>query len=719
MAAAFPPSPPSPLPPLPPVSPLGTGDTTPYLGDRSDSDLEGQSVSVANAFPDSYFSSRYAQQRGEEGIPEEWKHFYREEYRGKVKRDVPIVDFVKSVYKFGVEDIPTPPCGGEGGYKLLKEPLDAYLGSISRTRAPWGIYNTFQKLLESVLDQIPDECRPFDGRFSLTVPTAANPFLPTIVWSTIDHPTVDDMDFLALFVDVRKSERSYRSMHDISVDLNEFDDDEQIVYEVRKLAWADKPLDDIDLKSIVTLNELMSYGVREYNTGIQVQDTSICLWYGDRFGVVKSAPFDFLREPHLLVLVLAALSSAKRSDLGFSPFMKNPGQSFDNYDRAALVLDNAIDANNQSTGQVAFRFDVNEEQDRKIYTQYGAMGRGTTVIPVKTLRMVGTTTDPDEPLVAKLCWPYSGTNEDSIIRRVRIRLQAKAPEYLKHIVELKCTLELTMEETNLPRVFMTDDNSFHMIGHVFKVMVMKSYLPLEQLTGPDEFLQVWYDVVSAHHWVFKTSKIIHHDISNNNVMFFRDPIDGVVGVLCDWDLSEKVFPGQCIKPGRTGTTPFMAIAMLSDEYPGHEYQHDLESFFWLFVWFVTNHNPDKKSFSETLEWTVGNEPRQQASLANIGAAKAHFIDVHRAADPRIYERMHPCYRPLLQNIFGLRTYLFAHRLFNYRCGELAVSHETEQVMKGYRDIKIEQLFWAFDGVKLQYEAFIHSAFHQSRLAEPL
>ena len=57
------------------------------------------------------------------------------------------------------------------------------------------------------------------------------------------------------------------------------------------------------------------------------------------------------------------------------------------------------------------------------------------------------------------------------------------------------------------------------------------------------------------------------------------------GVLCDYDLS--ISQRQPRMPGtdRTGTIPFMAIQLLTDEYWNGSmerlYQHELEAFIWI------------------------------------------------------------------------------------------------------------------------------------------
>lgn len=242
----------------------------------------------------------------------------------------------------------------------------------------------------------------------------------------------------------------------------------------------------------------MSSGVRDYATGIQVKDTTICLWYGDRFGAKKTATFDFLQQPHLLVLTLSAIATASFEELGYSHCMRVRSddiilRSFTNYHRSSLVLDNAKGPNGEEIGQQWFDFAVDD--DREIFVQHGALGRGTTVIPVKKVRSLNSPVSEDEDLVAKLCWPYAGTDEDSTVRRIRTRIRTTAPGYLKHIVDIKCTVEQSMEEANLPRVFMSSDRTIDEVERVFKVIVMKAYLQLEQVSGPNDFMKIWLDVV--------------------------------------------------------------------------------------------------------------------------------------------------------------------------------------------------------------------------------
>ena len=78
-------------------------------------------------------------------------------------------------------------------------------------------------------------------------------------------------------------------------------------------------------------------------------------------------------------------------------------------------------------------------------------------------------------------------------------------------------------------------------------------------------------------------------------MFYRTSNGIVIGVLNDYDLSStrNVPTGQ----ERTGTVPFMAIALLTqDALAGkveHLYVHDAESFIWVLTWVCLRYEDGK------------------------------------------------------------------------------------------------------------------------------
>ena len=182
----------------------------------------------------------------------------------------------------------------------------------------------------------------------------------------------------------------------------------------------------------------------------------------------------------------------------------------------------------------------------------------------------------------------------------------------------------------------------------------------------------------AHYWVYTTSGILHRDISVGNVMFYREHGD-VMGVLCDWDLAlnevqphegdEQLIDKAALEQQRqadnaagraptltsgkgpaddnpdgtkvdeaaqgsppqgaeapdeqarwrTGTGPFMAFELLRPgDIPRHKYRFDLESFFWLLVWFCIAFDPNHRG-------RYRKTPFDQENLEAIGREKHAFL----------------------------------------------------------------------------------------------
>lgn len=79
-------------------------------------------------------------------------------------------------------------------------------------------------------------------------------------------------------------------------------------------------------------------------------------------------------------------------------------------------------------------------------------------------------------------------------------------------------------------------------------------------------------------------------------MVRRSPDGGITGVLNDWDNAayphEDHDPPAASAHHRTGTPPFIARPLLSEDANGkptaHLYHHDLESFFWILLWCCIN-----------------------------------------------------------------------------------------------------------------------------------
>ncbi|THH16567.1 hypothetical protein EUX98_g9284 [Antrodiella citrinella] len=444
-----------------------------------------------------------------------------------------------------------------------------------------------------------------------------------------------------------------------------------------------------ELQAVKYVHELGSHGIRSYAVGFLIEDFTMTLWYIDRMGVVASAPFDFMDEPHFLLLYVAAIRYAPPTQLGFFSKLGFPhgdvtADRLDTFDNVTLDLSGSADIDSKPLSDLHFVLDVSE--DRSINSTNGAIGRATLVVPVLPAADCETavTLCGEEKTVVKISWQskFRAIGEDSLVRVARVKLQASDTfrVHLKHLVDLKCALTQTLEEMNIPRASMfglpAEDAKTH---RVCRILLLREYLPLKMVDGVHEFKTIFVGVVKGHHAVYETSGILHRDVSTNNIMFYRDSDGGVVGVLCDWDLAQQldvsavdlqlnraivdtikaeIDPNteklKTIEPSpssaqrlsatapfleveilepqepryRTGTGPFMSLdLLLYFHVPLHSYRHDLESFFFVLVWFIVTHSAVTHTMGFIRSWLQGD-------LRALGNTKQEFVDKASA-----YERV--------------------------------------------------------------------------------
>jgi serine/threonine protein kinase len=96
-----------------------------------------------------------------------------------------------------------------------------------------------------------------------------------------------------------------------------------------------------------------------------------------------------------------------------------------------------------------------------------------------------------------------------------------------------------------------------------------------------EFLEVCRDVIKGHRSLYQDRRILHRDVSVNNVIITNVENEDPRGMLIDLDLAKELGSGPSGARHRTGTIEFIAIEVLKGK--AHTYRHDLESFFYIFL----------------------------------------------------------------------------------------------------------------------------------------
>ncbi|EPT03318.1 hypothetical protein FOMPIDRAFT_1116313, partial [Fomitopsis schrenkii] len=176
-------------------------------------------------------------------------------------------------------------------------------------------------------------------------------------------------------------------------------------------------------------------------------------------------------------------------------------------------------------------------------------------------------------------------------------------------------------DMKLPREKMLEQVHLYERSHV-RTVLKSVGTPLSEFQDTKELATAFRDAIEGHRQAYEKG-IVHRDISEGNVMICRDPGSPFKGFIHDFDFSFSwlrflakrdmvvalaTWWQHCIEHGhepagpgdadalndskeRTGTPLFMAVQVLQGKMT-HEARHDLESFFWLFLFIIlqyTNH----------------------------------------------------------------------------------------------------------------------------------
>ncbi|KAJ1809185.1 hypothetical protein LPJ75_004436, partial [Coemansia sp. RSA 2598] len=151
--------------------------------------------------------------------------------------------------------------------------------------------------------------------------------------------------------------------------------------------------------------------------------------------------------------------------------------------------------------------------------------------------------------------------------------------------------------------------------------------PLRRLESILELVIVVADAMRAHTAILKSCRILHRDISNNNIMFYRTEDGMAKGLLIDFDHAiDHDQVSRTYHQQRSGTLPFMSVNNLENNDNERTALDDWESLIYLLCWIGTfGLRSDHANNQETQDnlrigrWTNGN-------LDSIADAKRSDLD---------------------------------------------------------------------------------------------
>ncbi|THU81956.1 hypothetical protein K435DRAFT_844549 [Dendrothele bispora CBS 962.96] len=271
-----------------------------------------------------------------------------------------------------------------------------------------------------------------------------------------------------------------------------------------------------------------------------------------------------------------------------------------------------------------------------LYRARSVDGRGTIVIEAA----------PDQAeawlYAAKFSFPPATCHSEASLIWSALRTSKQRPEWYwveNNLPNLKFweDVELAGNDEDFPheriKVFMDEYcPDFGYEKRVLRILVQDKLEPLTSLREEVHYAQVFCDVLQAHRWLYDRCRILHRDISMNNIMVRK--VDGkIFGVLNDLDLASRVTKEMsATSKHRTGTRPFMAYELLDSDpkkLVPHLYRHDLESLFYVMLFACCRYNLDGESVSSLYdEWLTD-------SAENLSNSKEVLCNSHKDFNPPV------------------------------------------------------------------------------------
>lgn len=274
------------------------------------------------------------------------------------------------------------------------------------------------------------------------------------------------------------------------------------------------------------------------------------------------------------------------------------------------------------------------------------VSRGTTVYKVQ--RRLPSGEFSDEVYALKFSWAVkSRLSEIDAIEHLRTTLPTSSHD---HLPDLIFADSWTVQQLGLPWLSLKLTlNEHNHQERVLRAFASKYYKKLWEAGSIENFKQAWLDCVEGQlsvsfvlkckyspsptvcHLAFRLGKVLHRDLSENNVMVLPLPDGKAKGVLNDWDMAKLVQDRTnevLASAYGTGTPPFMATDLLQaewmktsqDKLPPHWFRHDLESLFYILVWAAIHYDinlgtRDSEDHPFLTTWTEGDARNHEAKVA--------------------------------------------------------------------------------------------------------
>ncbi|KAK7036605.1 hypothetical protein VNI00_011538 [Paramarasmius palmivorus] len=336
-------------------------------------------------------------------------------------------------------------------------------------------------------------------------------------------------------------------------------------------------------------------GLRTHVIGTLIVDDEFYIFLYTRSGSCRTSKFSFVNDPHTFLCVLLAFSRMTLEDWGIVPQIQACRLSHPSPALSPHVIDRFI-FSKQS-------FTINGTEyvlEEVLIFPRGLLSRGTWVIRATCAR---------HAVVAMKfsALPVSRVGEWTVVKKAVDTANANPGQHAWVL-------------NRLPRIHDGGDIDMPSFAELFgedyekrglRFLVSEFLIPITKLTDSNEMALAFKDTVECHQWLVQFPRILHRDISVNNLMCRRVG-DQIYGVLNDFDLACFIDDHKSpTSKHRTGTKPFIATDLLSpvsSDPTGqkHYVRYDLESFLYVFAWIIGRFEDGKEIENPPYEkWSQG------------------------------------------------------------------------------------------------------------------
>ncbi|KAI0533708.1 FunK1 protein kinase [Xylaria digitata] len=356
-------------------------------------------------------------------------------------------------------------------------------------------------------------------------------------------------------------------------------------------------------------NVFASQPTRLFLHGFYVRGSLVELWVFDRSGLYCSDIIDIQKEFAQFLFVILRYQQMTDSELGNIDIIKTDESG------SYIVLDNAV---TPPLGKLYL-------EHEPIAAREGLVGTGTTCYRARAPN----TNQWSHVLKFKWRWARQRSEDELLVQAKEKRVWGAVSLDYYHEVESTanlrrglrwgthrklakadfCEKQESIKESCIADglVDHTEETDDFFQNRILTCIVTSPVgRPLHTFQSLKELLQVFRDSIKCHRSLYFDARILHQDVSPGNMIILDDQDENKPkGILIDLDSAIELADGLETDLGITGTRPFMAIGVLKSEC--HTYRHDLESFFYAFLWtIITNHTDNPPGTSKLRRWSNGD-----------------------------------------------------------------------------------------------------------------